>query len=91
MEENMNYWAEDSGVEIEESFDGIEVDESLVEAWGNASNDDHVDETLGSISEETKPLVENINEYENSKKKSKRYKARTKFFDRPIISFDTEY
>ncbi|MDA0143752.1 hypothetical protein OCT63_05800 [Vibrio sp. RW] len=91
MEESMNYWAEDADIKIEESFDGIEVDESLVEAWGNASNDEHVDETLGSISVETIPPVENISKSENSKDKSKRYKARTKFFDRPIISFDTEY
>ncbi|MEZ8107151.1 DNA polymerase [Vibrio cortegadensis] len=91
MEESMNYWAEDAVIKIEESFDGIEVDENLVEAWGSASNDEHVDETLGSISVETMPPVENISEYVNTKKKSKRYKARTKFFDRPIISFDTEY
>ncbi|CAK3967925.1 DNA-directed DNA polymerase [Vibrio crassostreae] len=90
MEESMNYWAEDTDIKVEESFDGTEVDENLVEAWGNASNDEHVDETLGSISLETMPLIGNVLGYENSKK-NKRYKARTKFFARPIISFDTEY
>lgn len=91
MEESMNYWAEDTGIKLEESFDGIEVDENLVGAWGDAINDELVDESLGSISLETMSPVENVLEYDNSKKKSKRYKARTKFFDRPIISFDTEY
>ena len=35
MEESMDYWIEDVDIKIEESFDGIEVDENLVEAWGN--------------------------------------------------------
>ncbi|EHY9860720.1 hypothetical protein K5B43_004032 [Vibrio parahaemolyticus] len=91
MEESMNYWAEDTDIKIEESFDGIEVDENLLEAWGNTSNDEFKNESLGSIALETMPPVEDISEYVNSKKKSKRYKARTKFFERPIISFDTEY
>ncbi|ENV4251655.1 DNA polymerase [Vibrio parahaemolyticus] len=91
MEESMNYWAEDTDIKVEESFDGIEVDENLVEAWGNASNDEHVDEVLGSIALKTMPPIESVSSYVKSKKKSKRYKARTKFFDRPIISFDTEY
>ncbi len=91
MEESMNNWGENAGVEIDESFDGIEVEENLAEAWGDASNNELVNESLGSIAVETVPPIESVSEYVKSKKKSKRYKARTKFFDRPIISFDTEY
>ncbi|RMZ61351.1 hypothetical protein, partial [Vibrio anguillarum] len=69
MEESMNYWGEDTGIEIDEPFDGIEVDENLVEAWGNASNDELLDELVGSIALETIPLVENVSEYVESKKK----------------------
>ncbi|EGR0636828.1 hypothetical protein E5T98_18310 [Vibrio vulnificus] len=91
MEESMNYWGEDTGVEIDESFDGIEVDENLVEAWGNASNDDLLDETLGSIALERMPSVEKVSEYVKSKKKKKEKRKATPFFERPVIVMDTEY
>ncbi|TBT16645.1 hypothetical protein D5E84_19290 [Vibrio parahaemolyticus] len=72
MEESMDYWTEDVDIKIEESFDGIEVDENLVEAWGNASNDEHVDETLGSVAHETMPPVEIASNYVKPKKKRER-------------------
>ncbi|MBF4242105.1 hypothetical protein EA003_20180, partial [Vibrio anguillarum] len=91
MEESMNYWGEDTGIEIDEPFDGIEVDENLVEAWGNASNDELLDELVGSIALETIPLVENVSEYVESKKKKKEKRKATPFFERPVIAMDTEY
>ncbi|MHA2734002.1 hypothetical protein [Vibrio campbellii] len=94
MEESMDYWTEDVDIKIEESFDGIEVDENLVEAWGNASNDEHVDETLGSVAHETMPPVEIASNYVKPKKKEKgkrKKRKATKFFERPVLAMDTEY
>ncbi|EJE8549047.1 hypothetical protein M5238_003799 [Vibrio vulnificus] len=91
MEESMDYWGEETGVEIDESFDGIEVDENLVEAWGNASNDELLDETLGSIALERMPSVEKVSEYVKSKKNKKEKRKATPFFERPVIAMDTEY
>ncbi|MGS0675742.1 DNA polymerase [Shewanella sp. 125m-1] len=91
MQESLNCWAEDMDTEIDESVEVIDVDENFADAWGDASNDEPLDESLSSISLETMPPVESVREYVQSKKTSKRHKARTTFFERPIISFDTEY
>ncbi|MCU8412442.1 DNA polymerase [Vibrio vulnificus] len=91
MDESLNYWGEDTGIEIEETLDGVEIDENVADAWGDVSNDGWVDESSGRDELTSMPDIESVAEYVRSKKKSKRCKARTKFFDRPIVSFDTEY
>ncbi|MCG7584947.1 DNA polymerase [Photobacterium sp. OFAV2-7] len=94
MEESLSVWADELSTVVEEAIEvGQEIDESLMGVWGEASNDFDLESTksISDVVMETMPLVEHLPRKEKAKGKKGRHFARTKFYDRPVIAFDTEY
>jgi hypothetical protein len=92
MEESLSCWAENTVPDITEIIEvSSEVNEDLIGVWGAVSNDANREKAWTDTVNESLTPVESVNEYAEAKHFGKSYKARTKFYDRPVISFDTEY
>jgi hypothetical protein len=86
MEESLDCWAEELTV-TENSLLGndkasLDLNECMVTAWSDEDNDEFLDESLAPVNNVVKSKMVD---------RKQRYKASTPFYDRPVVSFDTEY
>ena len=86
MEESLDCWAEELTV-TENSLLGndkasLDLNECMATAWSDEDNDEFTDESLAPVNNVVKSKIVD---------RKQRYKASTPFYDRPVVSFDTEY
>ncbi|MEF1192626.1 hypothetical protein QTO04_25670, partial [Vibrio parahaemolyticus] len=97
MEENMNVWAQSVELEINEELTFSDVEADFASAWGSSDellNEYAEDEkqSLADVVVETASQIDSeaLKAWTEPKKKGQR-RIGTKFYDRPIIGFDTEF
>ncbi|HCE4673664.1 TPA: hypothetical protein NGU19_003635 [Vibrio parahaemolyticus] len=97
MEENMNVWAQSVELEINEELTFSDVEADFTSAWGSSDEllneyaEDEKQSLADAVVETASPIdSEALKAWTEPKKKGQR-RIGTKFYDRPIIGFDTEF